>query len=253
MLFVVVTALGIGCATVVGALIGFCVKKIPHRWNDGLLGFAAGVMLAAAIVGLILPAAEMIRPGQIWIVAVGIFAGAIFLNLMDFVVPHLHRLSGIDIEQHPNNEQISRVLLFVLAVAIHNLPEGLAAGVAFGGQNIGNAVSIAAGIALQNVPEGMIIISPMLLAGFSGKRTFAIALSTGLVEVAGTIIGYFAAMAASAILPFALAFAGGTMLYLVGDEMIPETHSHGYEKTATFSLLAGFVLMIGMDVLIQGG
>ena len=250
-MLVFVTALGVGGATVVGAVIGYLLKRIPHRWNDGLMGFAAGVMLAAAIVGLILPAGEALDRSMLWVVGLGMLAGALFLNLMDVFVPHLHHLSGVDPERHHNQEQINKVLLFVLAIAIHNLPEGLAAGVSFGGDNIGNAMSVAIGIALQNIPEGMVTISPMLLAGIRPRRAFLIALATGLVEVLGTFLGYAGARAAVSILPFALSFAGGTMLYIVGDEMIPETHSHGYEKLATFSMMVGFFLMIVMDQLLQ--
>lgn len=250
MKIVALTALGIGGATVVGSLLGFLFQKIPHKWNDAIMGFAAGVMLAAAIIGLILPATEMVNQSGIWIIGLGLLAGAIFLNLMDKVTPHLHHISGVDEEEHKNNHNLNKVLLFVMAIGIHNLPEGLAAGMAFGGQDIGNALAVAAGIALQNIPEGMIIISPMLLAGIKKRRTFLIALSTGLVEVVGTFIGYFAVNLTGTILPFALSFAGGTMLYVVGDEMIPETHSHGYERMATYSLIFGFFVMLLMDCLI---
>lgn len=250
MKIVAMTALGIGGATVVGSLLGFLFQKIPHKWNDAIMGFAAGVMLAAAIIGLILPAMEMVNQSGIWIIGLGLLAGAIFLNLMDKVTPHLHHISGVDEEEHKNNHNLNKVLLFVMAIGIHNLPEGLAAGMAFGGQDIGNALAVAAGIALQNIPEGMIIISPMLLAGIKKRRTFLIALSTGLVEVVGTFIGYFAVNLAGSVLPFALSFAGGTMLYVVGDEMIPETHSHGYERMATYSLIIGFFVMLLMDGLI---
>jgi ZIP family zinc transporter len=140
--------------------------------------------------------------------------------------------------------------LFVLAIAIHNLPEGLAAGVGFGSGNTAQALTIAGGIALQNIPEGMIIIAPMLASGVSKKRTFLCALATGLVEVVGTLIGYFAVSISTAVLPFALAFAGGTMLYVISDEMIPETHAHGNERSATYALLLGFCLMLVMDLLL---
>ena len=142
------------------------------------------------------------------------------------------------------------VLLFVLAIAIHNLPEGIAAGVGFGAGDTGRALLIAGGIALQNIPEGMVIIAPMLSAGISQRRTFLIAAATGLVEVVGTFIGYFAVTVSAAILPFALAFAGGTMLYVISDEMIPETHAHGHERGATYALLVGFCLMLVTDVLL---
>ena len=154
MQLVVITALGVGSATILGALIGFLVGNIPHKWNDAILGFAAGVMLAAAVFGLILPSMEAVGAKGIWITAAGILCGAWFLNVADKVTPHLHNITGIDKETHKHNESLNRVLLFVMAIAIHNLPEGLAAGVGFGGGDTGNAISVAIGIALQNIPEG---------------------------------------------------------------------------------------------------
>ena len=140
--------------------------------------------------------------------------------------------------------------MFVLAIAIHNLPEGIAAGVGFGTGDTAQALTVAGGIALQNIPEGMIIISPMLASGMSKRKTLLIALATGLVEVAGTFLGYYAASVSAIILPFALAFAGGTMLYVVSDEMIPESHSHGHERGATYALLFGFAFMLVFDFLL---
>jgi ZIP family zinc transporter len=156
---------------------------------------------------------------------------------------------GEDGESH-HNANLSKVLLFVMAIAIHNLPEGIAAGVGFGSGNTAQALVIAGGIALQNIPEGMVIIGPMLAAGVTPKKTFICAMITGLVEVAGTLIGYFAVSVSQAILPFALAFAGGTMLYVISDEMIPETHAHGSERGATYALLVGFCVMLITDVLL---
>ena len=179
----------------------------------------------------------------------GIFAGAAALNLIDKLVPHLHKLVGAEPEEHKNSS-LSKVLLFVTAIAIHNLPEGIAAGVGFGSGDTSQALIIAGGIALQNIPEGMVIISPMLSAGVSVKKTFLCSMITGLVEVVGTMIGYFAVSVASAILPFALAFAGGTMLYVISDEMIPETHAHGSERGATYALLVGFCVMLVTDTLL---
>ena len=158
-------------------------------------------------------------------------------------------MAGVDTESHKSTD-LNKVLLFVTAIAIHNLPEGIAAGVGFGSGDTTQALVIAGGIALQNIPEGMVIIGPMIAAGVSPKRTFILAMITGLVEVVGTLIGYFAVSIASAILPFALAFAGGTMLYVISDEMIPETHSHGHERGATYALLVGFCLMLVTDVLL---
>ena len=245
---VLLTALGVGGATVIGAVFGFLFKKISHRFSDIVLSFAAGVMLAAAVIGLILPSLEYGGESGLWVTVLGIFAGALCLNLMDKLVPHLHRLSGVDQEAHPEQSaKLNKVLLFVTAIAIHNLPEGIAAGVGFGTGNNGEAITIAAGIALQNIPEGMVIIGPMLAAGMKPGRTFFAALMTGLVEVLGTLLGYFAVTVSSAILPFALAFAGGTMLYVISDEMIPETHAHGSERGATYALLMGFALMLAMS------
>ena len=250
---VLLTALGVGGATIIGAVIGFIFKRISHRVGDIVLAFAAGVMLAAAVIGLILPAIEygeaLVGKWTILITVAGIFAGAFCLVLIDKLVPHQHQLAG-DSEAHRGNERMNKVFLFVMAIAIHNLPEGIAAGVGFGAGNTAEALIIAGGIALQNIPEGMVIIGPMLAAGIKPRRTFLYAALTGVVEVIGTIIGYFAVTIATAVLPVALAFAGGTMLYVISDEMIPETHAHGSEKGATFALLAGFCLMLLMDVLL---
>ncbi|MBE6556147.1 MAG: ZIP family metal transporter [Ruminococcaceae bacterium] len=246
---VLLTALGVGGATVIGAAIGFAFKKLSHAFSDIVLAFAAGVMLAAAVLGLILPSLEYGGRFSLLITIVGVFVGAICINLVDKLVPHLHKLAGIDNETHANGS-LGKVLLFVSAIAIHNLPEGIAAGVGFGSGDTSQALLIAGGIALQNIPEGMVIIAPMLSAGIRPRRTFAIAALTGLVEVVGTFIGYFAVSLASAILPFALAFAGGTMLYVISDEMIPETHAHGSQRGATYALLVGFCLMMAMDILL---
>lgn len=247
---VFLTALGVGGATIIGALLGFVFKKRSHQFADIVLAFAAGVMLAAAVLGLILPSLEYGGKLGLLITIVGIFVGAFVLNLIDKLVPHLHKLVGPDVEEHKGNANIDKVLLFVAAIAIHNFPEGIAAGVGFGSGNEAEALLIAGGIALQNIPEGMVIIGPMLAAGISPRRTFICAMITGLVEVVGTLLGYLAVSVATAILPFALAFAGGTMLYVISDEMIPETHAHGSERGATYALLVGFCVMLASDVLL---
>ena len=246
---VLLTALGVGGATVFGSLIGFLFKNLSHKFSNIVLSFAAGVMLAAAVLGLILPSLEYGGDLGILITIAGIFTGALCLNLIDKLVPHLHKLVGPEPEAH-HNANLSKVLLFVAAIAIHNLPEGIAAGVSFGTDDASQALLIAGGIALQNIPEGMVIIGPMLAAGVSPKKTFLCALATGLIEVVGTLLGYFAVSIASAILPFALAFAGGTMLYVISDEMIPETHAHGSQQGATYALLVGFCVMLLSDVLL---
>ena len=250
MQLVLLTALGVGGATVIGALIGFIFKGISHRFSDIVLSFAAGVMLAAAVIGLVLPSVEYGGRFGLLITVFGIFTGAVMLHLIDRLVPHLHGMTEKDGAEPHRKTALDKVILFVTAIAIHNLPEGIAAGVGFGTGNTADALVIAGGIALQNIPEGMVIIAPMLSAGVKPKKTFLLAALTGLVEVAGTLIGYFAVTVSSFILPFALAFAGGTMLYVISDEMIPETHSHGHESGATYALLVGFCVMLVTDFLL---
>ncbi len=247
MKLVILTALGVGGATIFGTVLGFLFKKITHRFSDIVLSFAAGVMLFAAVLGLIVPSIDYGGKYGIIITLAGIFIGAFGLNLIDKLVPHLHKLVDTDNEIHENNANLSKVLLFVIAIAIHNLPEGIAAGVGFGSGNTSQALIIAGGIALQNVPEGMVIIGPMLAAGVKPGKTFLCAAATGIIEIIGTLIGYFAVNVSVAVLPFALAFAGGTMLYIISDEMIPETHTHGSERGATYALLTGFSLMLVTD------
>ncbi len=249
MQMVLITALGVGGATVLGSLLGFCFKRLSHRFSDIIISFAAGVMLSAAVLGLILPSLEYGGKYSVLITVAGIFAGALALNLIDKLVPHIHKFIGSDTEPH-NNARLNKVLLFVLAIAIHNLPEGIAAGVGFGSGDTTGALIIAGGIALQNIPEGMVIIAPMLAAGVTPRKTFICAMLTGVVEVIGTLIGYFAVSISAAILPFALAFAGGTMLYVISDEMIPETHAHGGERGATYALLVGFCVMLVIDAVL---
>ena len=249
MKLVLLTALGVGGATLIGAIIGFLFKKISHKFSDIVLSFAAGVMLAASVLGLVLPSLEYGGKYGILFTIAGIFVGAICLDLIDKLVPHLHKMAEPDIEPH-KSVNINKVFLFVTAIAIHNLPEGIAAGVGFGSGDTTQALIIAGGIALQNIPEGMVIIGPMLAAGVSRRKTLGIAALTGVIEVVGTFIGYFAISIASIILPFALAFAAGTMLYVISDEMIPETHAHGSERGATYSLLVGFSVMLAFDVLL---
>ena len=249
MQMVLLTAFGVGGATVIGAIIGFAFKNISHKFADIVMAFAAGVMLSAAVLGLIVPSVEFGGKYGLIITVLGIFTGAVALNLVDKLVPHLHKLAGADLEPHQSS-RLSKVLLFVTAIAIHNLPEGIAAGVGFGSGNTTQALVIAGGIALQNIPEGMVIIAPMLSAGVKPRKTFLLASLTGLIEILGTLIGYFAVSIASAILPFALAFAGGTMLYVISDEMIPETHAHGSQRGATYALLAGFCIMLITDTLL---
>jgi ZIP family zinc transporter len=241
------SAAGLCGATLIGAILGFGIKELPHKWNDTVMGFCAGVMLAASVLGLIVPAAEQAGSGHWWLVAIGVIVGAMFLNLLDFVTPHMHHITGLDPEQHTNNSSLSRIMLFVMAIALHKLPEGIAAGVGFNSADTTDAWTVSLGIALQNIPEGMVIISPLLLAGVSKTRTLIISLTIAMLEVIGVWIGYAAGGISERMLPVMLAFAGGAMLYVVSDEMIPETHAHGYQKQATYALLIGFMTLMFIE------
>ncbi len=240
-----ISAAGLAGATIIGSLLGYVIKELPHKWNDTVLGYSAGIMLAASTIGLILPALEM-STGVSWVwVVVGVMAGALFLNVLDLITPHLHHITGLDPEEHHNNSTLNHILLFVMAIAIHKLPEGIAAGVSMADTGDGGEASfmVSLGIALQNVPEGMVIIAPLLMAGVSKLRTFVISLAIGLLEVVGVWLGFAMGSASQAFLPIMLGFAGGAMLYVTSDEIIPETHAHGYQKQATYALLLGFLTL----------
>lgn len=242
---VLICALGVGGATILGAILGFIFRNITHRFSDVVLAFSAGVMLASAFVALIIPSMECGGRYGIFATVGGIFAGALCLNLIDKLVPHIHKF--VDSGNTPAALRSQKVMLFVVAIALHNLPEGIAAGVGFGSGDISSALLIVGGIALQNVPEGMVIIAPMLSVGMKPAKTLLIAFATGLVEIIGTVIGYFAVALSNSVLPFALAFAGGTMLYVISDEIIPDTHADGAENGATYALLVGFCLILIFD------
>lgn len=245
---VFICALGVGGATAIGAILGFIFKDITHRFSDIVLAFSAGVMLASAFLALIIPSME--SGGKYGILATlsGLFVGALSLNFIDKAVPHVHKF--VEIGKTPEAIRSQKVMLFVIAIALHNLPEGIAAGVGFGSGDISSALLIAGGIALQNVPEGMVIIAPMLSIGIKPQKALLIAFGTGLIEVVGTVLGYFAVTLATFILPFALAFAGGTMLYVISDEIIPDTHADGEENGATYALLVGIGVILLFDWLL---
>ncbi len=243
-----ISAAGLCGATIIGSLAGFLIKELPHKWNDTVLGYCAGIMLAASTLGLIVPAFGMCEGWEMWIVVAGVMAGALFLNVLDFVTPHLHHITGLDPEEHMNNSSLNHILLFVMAIAIHKLPEGMAAGVSMNGIS-GDTASwaVSFGIALQNIPEGMVIIAPLLLAGVSKIRTMVISLAIGLLEIVGVWIGFGMGSISATLLPAMLGFAGGAMLYVTSDEMIPETHAHGYQKQATYALLLGFMTLVILE------
>ena len=247
MIWVVTAAGGIAFATFVGSVIGYFFRNISQRSYDAVIGFSSGIMLCAAVFGLIEPAISSGNAKSALTVTAGIAAGAVFLCVVDKVVPDINKSVGIVAE----NEQ-GRVLLLVSAIAIHHFPEGIAAGVSFGNGDASEIILVCTGIAIQNIPESAIIIAPLLNAGAKKSKAILIALISGGVEIIGTFLGYFAINTAKAVMPFALAFAGGSMLYIIIDEMIPQTHTHSNGVIASYSSLAGFCVMLGLDALIGG-
>lgn len=243
--------LSVGGSTVLGILLGLMVRRLPHRGNDMVLGFSAGIMLAAAALGLLSPAFS--SGGSCLIVPIlGALFGAGLISLLDRIVPHLHRLAGLEGENHPMNGSISKSLLFVAALALHKIPEGLATGVSFGTDKIGDVLTVAGAISLQNVPEAFVVVAPLFAIGVSARRVVGFSLSIALVSIVSVLCGIALVSIFSSVLPFLLAAAGGAMLYVISDEMIPETHAHGYEKEATFSLLIGFLLVLVLQQLLGG-
>ena len=241
-LIVFLTALVVGGATMLGAVGGYCFRGAARlAGGETVLSFAAGIMLSAAVAGLILPSLESGGVLAVPVTSAGILCGAAFLLLLEGLAARMQRLSGLG--GGASSPQRQRVLLFVAAMAIHNLPEGLAAGVGFGTEDIPRALAIAGGIALQNLPEGMVLIAPMLHVGIPPRRTLLLAMSTGVVEIAGTLLGYATASLSAAVLPFLLAFAGGAMLYIICDDMIPACRG----RKNLVALLLGFCLMLAMD------
>jgi len=240
-----------GLATGIGAIPVMFTRSISRRAQDVMMGFGAGVMLAATSFSLIIPAIEAAtvdgsgRAGAALIVAGGMFIGAIFLYLSDRYSPHEHFISG---PEGADPKNLKRIWLFIIAITLHNFPEGLAVGVGFGGGNVSNGVALATGIGLQNIPEGLVVALALLTERYSRPQAFMIALLSGLVEPIGGAIGAGVVTLARPVLPWGLAFAAGAMLFVISDEIIPESHRKGFEKEATFGVMIGFVVMMLLDV-----
>ena len=245
--YVLMTAIGVGGATIIGSIIGFLIKGTSARSCEPILAFASGIMLAASVFTLVVPSVEgsliVFGKAGVLFTVLGLFAGALTLTILDKLLSR--------IEYAPKKEKNigSPSILFVIAIAIHNLPEGLAAGVSFGAGSLKDTILISGSIALQNIPEGMVLIPPLVDEGYSRPMAFLIAASTGIIEIIGTLVGYLAIGISTAVLPLALSFAGGTMLYVIADDMIPRTHTNS-PRCATYLLLAGFALMVVFDALL---
>jgi ZIP family zinc transporter len=246
----VLASLLAGMATGVGALPVFFFKSVPQKILNTLLGASAGVMLAATSFSLVIPGienGEIVWPGfGVYIVVFGMLSGALVLDLIDKYLPHEHFIKG---PEGPSTK-LKRIWLFVIAITIHNFPEGMAVGVGFGTGDIGSGISLAIGIGIQNIPEGLAVALPLLGLGYSRWKAFSIAAATGLVEPIGGILGAGAVTFFHPILPFALAFAAGAMLFVISDEIIPETHSKGKSRQATYGVMVGFVIMMALDNLL---
>jgi zinc transporter, ZIP family len=239
-----------GLATGVGALPALFFKNVSHRILNTMLGGAAGVMLAATSFSLIVPGIEhgnQIWPGYgVYVVVFGMLFGALVLDRIDKWIPHEHFIMG---HEGPSSS-LKRIWLFVIAITIHNFPEGLAVGVGFGGGDIAGGTSLAIGIGLQNMPEGLAVALPLITLGYSRRYAVVVATLTGLVEPIGGLLGVVSVTLFHPILPFGLAFAAGAMLFVISDEIIPETHSKGKSRLATFGVMIGFVVMMALDNLL---
>ena len=244
---VFISAGALAATSLLGSAIGLLVKRITHRATDILLGFCAGMMLVASIVCLIMSAVGTCSLAGQWQVIAGIVCGVALIGVLDRLVPHVHSLSGIEQEPHAPSRSVSRVLLFTMAIAIHKFPEGLATGVAAQGIDSADAIAVTVAMALQNIPEGLIVVVPLLAIGVPPVRVVIMALTVAAIEVVGVLVGACLGSVSVAVLPMMLSLAGGAMLYVISDEMIPETHAHSHQRPATYALIAGALLMLLID------
>ncbi|WP_311173054.1 ZIP family metal transporter [Halobellus ordinarius] len=241
-----------------GASLVLVWRNPSERSLDGALGFAAGIMLAASFTSLIIPGIEIYSNGNPIPVLVGVVLGALFLDRSDSLVPHAHFLLtgrrradaanpgdsiGVDADR------LAPVVLFVLAITLHNMPEGLAVGVGFGSGDVANAIPLMLAIGIQNIPEGLAVSVAAVNAGLD-RRAYAVftGIRSGLVEIPLAVIGAYAVGAVSALLPYAMGFAAGAMLFVISDEIVPETHTGGNERVATLGTILGIVVMLYLDI-----
>lgn len=244
-------SLAAGSMTAIGAAPVLFGKRPSRAMRDLSLGFAAGVMLAASFFSLIIPALDAAAPrfngaaGPALIVCVAILLGMGAVALLNEKLPHEHFSSG---REGPEAASLRRVWLFIIAITIHNVPEGLAVGVGFGAEGMAGGLPLAIGIGLQNAPEGLAVAVSLLGEGYSKTRAWGIAALTGMVEPVGGLIGAGVVTLSQPLLPWGLAFAAGAMLYVISHEIIPETHRSGHQNRATLGLSIGLVIMLFLDV-----
>ena len=253
-----VGGLVIASLNLLGASLVFVWRDPSERALDGALGFAAGVMLAAAFTSLIIPGIEDYSNGNPFPVLVGVALGALFLDRSDALVPHAHYLlSGRRRADAANpgedlpvaDERIAGVVLFILAITLHNMPEGLAVGVGFGSGDVGTAIPLMLAIGIQNIPEGLAVSVAAINAGLDRRVYAAFAgIRSGVVEIPLAVIGAYAVQTVSVLLPYAMGFAAGAMLFVISDEIVPETHTRGNERLATLGVILGVIVMLYLDI-----
>ncbi|GAB1542348.1 ZIP family metal transporter [Scytonema sp. NUACC21] len=246
-----IASLGAGFATFIGALPILLPINLTQRVQGIMLGFGGGVMLAATSFSLILPGTESAiaqgysKASAAFIMVAGILLGGAFLQLAHRLLPHEHFFKG---KENVRSNNLRRIWLFIAAITIHNFPEGLAVGVNFGNNNIQDGIPVALGIGLQNLPEGLVVALSLVSEKYSAGYALWISLLTGLVEPIGGVIGAGVVSIANFVLPWAMAFAAGAMLFVISDEIIPESHQKGLEKEGTIGVMFGFVVMMFLDI-----
>lgn len=246
-------SLAAGLMTAFGALPVLFGKHISRRGSDMMLGFAAGVMISASFFSLILPGIEAGQEvyGSVMAAAFaagfGIVLGAALVAWLNATLPHEHFIVG---PEGADPGALPKIWLFVIAITIHNFPEGMAVGIGFGGGDVTNGIALATGIGLQNAPEGLAVAVALRGQGYSAGRAFWIATLTGLVEPVGGLLGVSLVHVSVYVLPIGLTFAAGAMMYIISHEIIPETHRHGHQNRATTGLIFGLVLMLLLDVIL---
>ncbi|SMO35316.1 ZIP family metal transporter [Halorubrum cibi] len=254
-----VGGLVIATLNLLGASLIFVWRNPSERAMDGALGFAAGVMLAASFTSLIIPGIETYTPsGSPLPVLIGVALGALFLDRSDVFIPHAHFLlsgrrrgdaadPGDDLPV--DDDRLAGVVLFILAITLHNMPEGLAVGVGFGSGDLENAIPLMLAIGIQNIPEGLAVSVAAINAGLD-KRFYAVftGIRSGIVEIPLAILGAYAVQTVSALLPYAMGFAAGAMLFVISDEIVPETHMEGNERVATLGTIFGTIVMLYLDI-----
>jgi ZIP family zinc transporter len=246
-----IASLVAGLATALGALPALVVRQVSERAQDVMLGFAAGVMLSASFFSLIVPGLEAAGSqgatavGAVTLISFAILFGAACLWSIHRFAPHEHFIAG---REGLDTDKLRRIWLFVIAITLHNFPEGLAVGVGFGGGDVGRGTALAIGIGLQNVPEGLAVALALLAMRYGKVQVLAVAAATGVVEPIGGFLGITAVTAARSLLPWGLGFAAGAMIFVISDEVIPETHRRGFETHGTTGLMVGLVVMMFLDV-----